>query len=146
MPGPAGKRGGNRNGVNAYVNHLLPAGGRKGKAPAWPFPGRAPAGWAELWRRPQAVMWEQNQSELAVARYLKLRHLIDEAIEDGSAKPAHFSELRNTEDSLGLSPKGMQNLKWEIDGQAEVDTSVVVESDDGNAHVINLRERASGNG
>ena len=39
----------------------LPAGGRDGDAPAWPFrecePGEIEA-WDELWRSPQAVAWE----------------------------------------------------------------------------------------
>ncbi|MDO4630864.1 MAG: hypothetical protein Q4A82_01025 [Corynebacterium sp.] len=115
MSGPPRKpHGASRTkGASHYVVAFLPAAGRQGKTPAWPLDGAAPEGWAELWRCPQAVMWEKNGSYLAVARYLKLRNLVH-SLTALAVKPAWYTELRNTEDALGLSPKGMQNLRWQI--------------------------------
>ncbi|MEJ6019864.1 phage terminase small subunit [Corynebacterium sp. H113] len=117
MPGPPPKNDGTRRtkGALPYVLAELPSEGRKGRAPAWPLAGRAPRGWAALWRLPQAVMWEKMHSELAVARYLLLRVDMEDAMaEKKEVKSAVFSEIRQSEDALGLSPKGMQTLRWRV--------------------------------
>lgn len=117
MPGPPPKNDGARRskGAMPYVLAELPVDGRKGRAPAWPLAGRAPRGWAALWKLPQAVMWEQMHSELAVARYLMLRVGMEDSLAAGEeVKSAVFSEIRQSEDALGLSPKGMQTLRWRV--------------------------------
>lgn len=137
MPGPAPKAGvkHSQRGRLNYSNEYLPAEGRKGVTPKWPLSGRAPKGWAELWKKPQAVMWERQESEHAVARYLRLRNAVDAVESVEAIKPAFLSELRQLEASLGLSPKGMQNLHWEIASSESVQG--------GNfGNVINFQERA----
>ncbi|MDU0478379.1 hypothetical protein QVA66_03890 [Staphylococcus chromogenes] len=117
MPGPPPKMDGTNRSKSAmnYVLAELPPDGRKGRAPKWPLPGRAPRGWAELWKTPQAVMWEKLGSELSVARYLLLRVSMERLVaEHKEVRSALFSEIRQSEDSLGLSPKGMQTLRWRI--------------------------------
>lgn len=113
MPGPAPKKNA-RFGVGKSGWVSLPAEGRSGKAPAWPLSGRAPAGWAELWRLPQAVMWERDNSVVQVATYLLTRTAAHEALEVGEPNAALLSELRQIEDRLGLSPMALKRLQWEI--------------------------------
>lgn len=132
MPGPPPKKNARRR--NARPDWVaLPANGRKGKTPRWPLGGRTPRGWVELWRSPQAVMWERGGNELLVARYLVLRNLIQRPASVDEINAAALSELRQMEDRLGLSPMAMKRLQWEI-GEVAQD-----ESDDGK--VVDARER-----
>ncbi|WP_313547498.1 hypothetical protein [Corynebacterium sp.] len=93
----------------------LPAKGRTGAVPKWPLSGRAQKGWAQLWRLPQAVMWERQQSYFAVARYLRLRNAVDAVGSAEAIRPSLLAELRHLETALGLNPKGLQVLGWEIE-------------------------------
>ena len=113
MPGPAPKKNA-RFGVGKSGWVSLPAEGRPGKAPAWPLSGRAPAGWAELWRLPQAVMWERDNAFVQIATYLMTRNAAHEALVNGEPNAALLSELRQIEDRIGLSPMAMRRLQWEI--------------------------------
>lgn len=52
----------------------LPAEGRKGKAPTFPLVDPSPRElvlWSLFWRKPQAVLWEKNGQEFAVAMYVR---------------------------------------------------------------------------
>ena len=113
MPGPAPKPNARRR--NARPDWVdLPADGRKGRAPAWPLAGRAPAGWQGLWKLPQAVMWERDNAQVQVATYLLTRCAAHESLHEGSPSPTLLSELRQMEDRLGLSPMALKRLQWEI--------------------------------
>lgn len=102
MPGPAPNPDARRR--NARVGTVkLPAEGRKGAPPEWPFGGKAPTMWAALWAKPQAVMWERQQIVHVVARYCLLLSDLDQA-----------AEVRQLEDRLGLNPKAMRTLMWEV--------------------------------
>ena len=61
--------------VEAGLIRTLPVA-RPGQAPAWPLPTRASAAerklWVELWRKPQAIVWEEQGVERVVARYVRL--------------------------------------------------------------------------
>lgn len=132
MPGPPPKRNVRRR--NARPDWVaLPADGRKGRAPRWPLSGRVQRGWAELWRRPQAVMWERNHDEFLVARYLILRNTIQDELDHSVVNATAMAELRQIEDRLGLSPMAMKRLQWEI-GDAEQtkpeDDGVVIDAHD----------------
>ena len=132
MPGPPPKRNARRR--NARPDWVaLPADGRKGRAPRWPLSGRVQRGWAELWRRPQAVMWERNGDEYLVARYLVLRNAIQDELDNSVVNATAMAELRQIEDRLGLSPMAMKRLQWEI-GDAEQskpeDDGVVIDAHD----------------
>lgn len=127
MPGPPPKK---------YPQHRiaraglvsLPAEGRSGKPPEWPLPGRLTAAerktWVQLWATPQAVAWERLGWTRTVARYCRVLLAAEELAKDA------MSEARQLEDRLGLTPKAMRLLLWEIasDELAErrpVDTSDV---------------------
>lgn len=91
----------------------LPAEGRKGRAPAWPLgAGLTDKGrelWRQLWRTPQAVAWERLGWTRVVARYA----LVVTAAE-ATLEPALLAQAVALEDRLGLTPKAMRLLLWEV--------------------------------
>lgn len=107
---------------------LLPAKGREGEPPAWPVgfnpSRRMDAIWADLWSTPQAVAWERLAYTRVVARYVdclvQLERDLDE-IDDPkvyvamlAAQTRLLPEVRQLEDRLGLNPKAMRSLMWEV--------------------------------
>ncbi len=93
---------------------LLPAKGRTGKPPAWPLPDpmdddEADA-WAQLWATPQAHAWEKLGWVRTVARYC--RAMVTS--EGRNATPAMLAQVTALEDRLGLTPKAMRLLMWQI--------------------------------
>lgn len=107
---------------NSRVGPLrLPSEGRQGPPPAWPLLGQSDAehdAWADLWATPQAVAWERLGWTRVVARYCRFM-IRAEGYEDPetgallSDKDA-ASEARQLEDRLGLTPKAMRLLLWEV--------------------------------
>lgn len=100
---------------NARVGPLmLPASGRQAPAPPWPIPGpRIPAemlAWEQLWATPQAVAWEKLGWTRTVARYCRV--MIEAERDDASA--AMLAQCSVLEDRLGLTPKAMRALLWQI--------------------------------
>lgn len=97
---------------NTETATKLPAGGRKGKPPPWPLPGRMQAGeaaaWRDAWRTPQAVEWERLGWHRLIARYIRI---LVEAEQPG-ANAATRAEAKAMEDRLGLSPMSMLRLRW----------------------------------
>lgn len=91
---------------------VLPASGRTGLAPNWPFQEAAHLAewkmWQELWATPQAVEWERQGWTRVVARYVRCA-LAAEALEKDA-----MAEARQLEDRLGLTPKAMRLLLWTI--------------------------------
>lgn len=130
MPGPAPKQNARRR--NARPDWVsLPAEGRKGRAPAWPLEGRAPGGWADLWKLPQAVMWERDNAVVQVATYLSVRNAAHDALRNGEPNATLLSELRQIEDRLGLSPMALKRLQWEITQKpAESGGGKVIDADE----------------
>lgn len=118
MPGPPPKANGERRRRNAPRANttLLPAGGRPGPAPEWPLGGLPAEGWADIWARPQAVMWEKMGADEIVARYLLLREKIADPAYPESQNASFWNVLTNLEDRLGLTPTAMMRLQWEIEG------------------------------
>jgi hypothetical protein len=112
MPGPAPKPDALRR--NARVGTVrLPAEGRKGSPPKWPIERPSAAEkrvWVELWATPQAVQWERLGWTRTVARYCRVML----AAEAPNAPALVMSEARQMEDRLGLTPKAMRTLLWEI--------------------------------
>lgn len=94
----------------------LPAEGRAGDLPNWPLAGKQTAAereaWAELWTTPQAVAWERLGVGCVreVARYCRLRT----AAEKPNATAAQQAQVTALADRLGLTPKAMRLLLWEI--------------------------------
>lgn len=113
MPGPPPKDPAQRRRRNSSgaQKTLLPAGGRgKRNAPVWPLASAKPACWPGLWKMPQAVVWERDHLVRVVARYAVLL----EQAEQPGAPVFVLAETRQLEDRLGLSPKAMRSLLWEV--------------------------------
>ncbi len=85
---------------------------RKGRAPALPgwreWDARTLVWWADLWGRPQAVMWEPSGCTLWTYACL-----MDDLIGGRDAGKVS-AELRQHEDRHGLSPKAMVQLRWRL--------------------------------
>lgn len=92
----------------------LPAEGRKGEVPKWPLAGRQSAAeksaWAELWSTPQAVAWERFGWTRTVARYCRVMVVSEKP----GCPAAVLGQATALEDRLGLTPKSMRLLLWEI--------------------------------
>lgn len=100
---------------NARVGPLLlPASGRPGPAPRWPLPGKEDpfeiAAWLQLWSTPQAVAWESLGWTRTVARYCRVMV----AAERPDATAALLGQATMMEDRLGLTPRAMRMLLWQI--------------------------------
>ncbi len=117
---PNALRGGARGGA-ARVQ--LPAGGRKGDTPEWPLrlakdeetADREASLWVEVWMYPQAVAWERLKAVREVAMYVRWSVKAEGCDRDAA------SEARQLADRLGLNPKAMRSLGWEIPGDEVAD-------------------------
>lgn len=93
---------------------ILPAAGRPGDPPDWPLleqTDREAVLWADLWTRPQAVVWEAQRQDLEVALYV--RRLAEAEVADSSV--ALSTLVRQMADSLGLTTPGLRSNRWRID-------------------------------
>lgn len=95
---------------------MLPAKGRKGDTPEWPLAlakdedvaEREWSLWVELWCTPQAVAWERERATREVAMYCRWSVKAEKADRDAA------SEARQLADRLGLNPKALRALMWQI--------------------------------
>ena len=91
----------------------LPAEGRPGDPPAWPFatelPGEAEA-WSVLWSKPQAVAWEATAVDLRVVAMYVRRSIEAEADVKASSEARQIGAL------LGLDPASMLRNRWRVKG------------------------------
>ncbi len=99
--------------------------GRFGDPPASPLttPSAAELNqWRELWSLPQAVEWERIRCEPMVALYVRVFVSVTTELD-----PKMLNELRQLDAKIGLSPRSMLDLRWEID-EAIVETEPGTES------------------
>ena len=68
--------------------------------------------WARLWHTPQAVAWEQLGWTDTVARYCRV--LVEAS--KPKASPSLHAQVTALEDRLGLTPKAMRLLLWQVVG------------------------------
>jgi len=91
----------------------LPAAGRDGELPEWPFPDQSEAErelWSDLWRLPQAVVWEEQLQHLQVALYCR-RFVEASAPKSATSLSTLVKQLA---EDLGLSLSGMARNQWRI--------------------------------
>ena len=92
----------------------LPWDGRAGDPPAWPL-GEATSAelelWNKLWSLPQATMWEQMRCEDTVALYTRAFLVVANEITDDKM----LNQVRQLDSKLGLSPRALMDLRWEIE-------------------------------
>ena len=82
------------------------------KVPAWPLVGqteREAELWADLWKRPQALLWKQNNQETEVALYARKFALVE--VDQGAAN--HTVLIRQME-SLLLTIPAMYKARVKI--------------------------------
>lgn len=145
MPGPAPKPAEarrNRNATTASGFKRLPHEGYTGPIPEWPLSMLAKDDehtlWLKLWRLPQAIMWTRMHCEDMVALYVR-------AIVEAQGDPANtklLAEVRQLDSKIGLSPKALLDLRWEIDDAPD-------EADDdvpANGNVTHIRTFVPANG
>jgi hypothetical protein len=102
---------------------ILPAEGREGATPDWPFEEqsvREAVLWERLWEKPQGLMWERYGQEIEVALYARR---LAEAEKPESAVVLS-TLVRQMADSLGLTTPGMRGNRWRIDRVSEEDETV----------------------
>jgi len=92
----------------------LPAGGRKGRAPA--LPTKKPRWlestkkwWATIWASPMATAW----LEADVDPLIRLARLRDDEAR-GIMPATGYPAMQQLEDRYGLSPKARRALQWEV--------------------------------
>lgn len=112
--GPAADPNSERSQQRGLTYKLLPREGFAGRVPAFPLPGasaRERAVWRELWRTPQAAMWNVERHRMhAVGHYCRL--LV--RAEDLSSPVGVHAQLHRYADQLGLTPAGMKENGWRV--------------------------------
>jgi hypothetical protein len=97
---------------------VLPAAGRAGPTPDWPLTrstARERTLWERMWRRPQAIMWEQ----LGVFDEVAL-HVRTLALAERPKAPIDARRLiAQQANSLGLTIPGLHASRWIIAADAE---------------------------
>lgn len=112
MPGPAPKNPADRVRRNApRANTQLLASVCDQPVPPWPLPFPQPGTWVGLWSVPQANMWHLLGWTRIVARYC---WLLERTETEPDVPATIFGEVRQLEDRLGLTPKALLQLQWEI--------------------------------
>ena len=99
----------------------LPREGRTGDPPPWPLTDPAPEEtlqWNRLWRLPQALEWERMQCEDVVALYVRAFVVASKGV-----NTKLLSEVRQLDSKIGLSPRAMRDLRWEVDDPQEEETT-----------------------
>lgn len=120
MPGPLPKPDARRRNQPTIPTTALPASGRQGEPPQPPYDlGAAGAAWwLWAWSTPQSCAW--NTGDLYVTgRRAVLEDLVAAGGPLKEVSPL-IREMRELDDRLGLTPKGLAQLRWKIvDEQAE---------------------------
>lgn len=91
----------------------LPREGFTGRRPTFPLPEVSKverALWIELWKKPQAVMWDRLGMKFQVAAYT--RAFVESTLPEASA--GLKTAVLRMEGELGLSVPGMHSLRWKI--------------------------------
>lgn len=98
---------------------MLPAAGRPGRAPAWPFITDSASAherklWTQLWKTPQAIVWDEQRLHRVVAMYCRLAI----RAEDPAAPSSLVEQLRRYEEQLLLTPTALRKAYYEIESKA----------------------------
>ncbi|MFL1999477.1 hypothetical protein [Microbacterium sp. A1-JK] len=97
---------------------------RSGRAPAWPLSSPATAKerslWSELWKLPQAIVWEEQRVERAVARYVRMSVAVDAA----DAPAAKVKTVLDQERTLLLELGSLLRAGYRISSQLPAQPAV----------------------
>lgn len=93
---------------------LLPRQGFEGRVPPFPLPDastRERRVWRELWRTPQAAMWDVERWRIrSVALYCRMSVLA----ESSESPAALITASIRLSDQIGLTPAGLKENGWRI--------------------------------
>lgn len=93
---------------------LLPHAGYQGPLPEFPLPEatvRELEVWGELWRTPQAAMWNAEQWQIPIVGLYVRTRVRGEAFD---APGNVFTNLHRLGDQLGLTPAGLTFNGWRL--------------------------------
>lgn len=131
MPGPLPDPNAIRRNAPTIPTTELPASGRTSPTPdvpGWISLGDAGAAWWEwAWHTPQACGWSTGNL-VTVAHRASLEDELVAA--DVKSRVGVIKEMREADARLGLTPKGMADLRWKVvdDSPAEVKSAAGVSS------------------
>ncbi|MWV50074.1 hypothetical protein GRS96_12420 [Rathayibacter sp. VKM Ac-2803] len=112
--GPQADPNSARSEQRALTFKLLPRNGFKGRVPTFPLPDptdREKKVWRELWRTPQAAMWDIERWRMhTIGHYC--RWLVRSEAMDAPA--ATLGQVHRLADQLGITPAGMKENGWRI--------------------------------
>lgn len=115
MPGPLPDPNAIRRNAPTIPTTDLPASGRTTPVPDVPtwlsLDGAGQSWWDWAWRTPQACGWSDGNL-VTVAHRASLEDLLSSA--DARTRLGIIKEARETDARLGLTPKGMADLRWRI--------------------------------
>lgn len=117
MPGPVPAKSRRRRNEPTFPTTRLPVSGYRGPIPTVPksvkLGDAGKAWWRWAWRTPQAAAWNAGHL-FNVARRAQLEDVWAAQLADGKPTAAMASAMQTLENRLGLTPKGMLELRWEI--------------------------------
>lgn len=117
MSGPLPEKDKRRRNEPTFPTTRLPVSGFRGRVPAVPksvtLKTAGKAWWAWAWKTPQAAAWNAGHV-WNVARRAQLEDVWSEQVNAGAATAAMANAMMVLEHRLGLTPKGMLELRWEI--------------------------------
>ena len=93
---------------------LLPREGFTGRVPAYPLPdpsARERALWKELWRTPQAAMWNVERWRIRIVG-MYCRAWV--RAEDPESPASVLTQVNRLGDQLGLTPAGLRDNGWRL--------------------------------
>jgi hypothetical protein len=100
-------------------DNVLPREGSSEEVPPVPAGydlGPAGLGWWEFaWSTPQASKWDRSAVMIAARRALLEDLMIQITMRGDEIGPGHLKAISDLEDRLGLSPRALLGLRWELE-------------------------------
>ena len=125
-----------KDGAKGWIH--LAAEGRQGDPPTWPLirpTVRELVLWDQEWRRPQAIVWDNNGQQLEVALYVRAVRIA----ENPKASSGDRTLVKQLQEILGLSLNGLAKNHWIIDLPASAQPQAVATA--GTPGAPNARDR-----
>jgi hypothetical protein len=123
MPGPLPDPNAIRRNAPTIPTTDLPASGRTTPAPdvpSWITLGEAGLAWWEwAWHTPQACGWSDGNL-VTVAHRASLEDVLQG---DEKSRVSIIKEMREADARLGLTPKGMADLRWRVVDDTPADSA-----------------------
>lgn len=112
--GPGADPASERSAERGIQYKLLPREGFTGRVPAYPLPtpsARERALWKQLWRTPQAAMWNAERWRVyTVGQYCRWAV----RAEDHDASASTIAQVHRLADQIGLTPAGLKENGWRL--------------------------------